>query len=365
MMGYGTEQREKPRVVVVGHCAIDRMGHEPDHKKFAQLPEDGEISYKQLVKLYPEIRTKCYNGGPVLNLAQYLFQDNDVSVVSVLGNDHQSQNYRKFLGNMGIDTRKIREREGEISTCVYITGPNPSQPPKEYWFDNAATDFEKIKLNRDFFLAQDAMILAVTEPSIARRAAGLFKEVRPQSPLFYNPGQYLEYLPFDDTFFTDIIYHADVLSVNKKEAKIVKSHMHLGPKIEDLFKLEGVAPNLDVIIRTKGAGGSALYKKEDKSVETYTYRPKRIRGIIDRIGAGDALNGTAFNELIKHSRLDQILYIASKVAEESLTFKGAVNPRIQVDLDNATVHRSVELEVDEFSNGDFDIDPNLLLKQSG
>ncbi len=335
-------QSHKKKYLVVADSAMDLI-YSPTERQYLKLCsvvariEEGFASResmegledskaKELLKNVNTRGVSIYSvpGGPIANIAQYLRKrGRDVSAISVIGNNPESRKYLDLLKNMGVDVRGVHTRKGVMPKCLYVyKSPEHQLPP--IWRGNVSERgyVPQGEFFPEFINSHDAMLFSVTNPNVAVRILRDFNKT-----VAYNPGPIFDYLPFVDTRFSEIIARTTILSTNKSEAEQIVRNLHLR-KMNDLFNDDN--PNLEIIIKTKGAEGAEIYFRGDG---TYEIDPRNKvwnippRQIIDDIGAGDAFFATAVDSIICGSTAEDILLNATMASQESLKHRGALNPR--------------------------------------
>jgi len=349
--------------VIVADCAIDQilLPSAEQYKTIAQAVQEAEKAETDPTQL-DEARARAMHrmatrlgvtieptyGGPVFNLAQYLrARDQQVSVVSVIGTNPESGQYRGALEKLGVNTKFLLTREGKMPKSVYMyrSPTEQMQAWRGHVSDRAYTS--QSDMYKDFLNLHGVMIFSCTNPVVAAHSLREFKNV-----LAYNPGPLFGYMDFEKTKFAEIVRRAHILSTNASEADAIKKAMGLKLMV-DLFTDN---QSLEYIITTNGAEGSVLHKRGeakshvyDPAESSWNIRPSEIK---DDIGAGDAYFATAVALIMNDTAPMDILINATMAAQQSLRFRGGTDPRlINPDASTTAFHAVKKVDTNGGAHG--------------
>ena len=333
------------RIAIIGDSALD-IFIEESSERFARYKSG--MSVEELLTVNRrvedgETKGPVYRrlGGPVLTVGQYLAGRDDtsqnslpfkVSAVTLLGTDKFSTAYRQTLETLGIELDEERIFEGDISHCAYVYVAGEASRQISAWEDNVGRSFKDIQLNRHFLAAQDVIVLPITEPSVAKKAAEIYREVRKDGTLVYNPGPYLQdtRYEFKTSGFEDIIRYTTILVVNRVEKEILKKNMGLR-SILDIFE---EYPSLEIFISTMDKEGSLIFTRDPKNrnsklLHSKQYPSEEELKIENPTGAGDAFLGTFLRFFLgRDYDVKDAHGKARASAERQLTQKGATDADI-------------------------------------
>ena len=177
----------KSDFLIVGHTCRDYICNIQDNRESLVLEN---MSLEDILKTQ---NFRTYLGGPAGIISNTLSRfKRKVGAITVLGNDVISKDYQNFFKKINADL-KIYTFNEPSSKCVII---NKGNEQKIKWFDFASRHFSEIKPDKSFLKKFKYLILPVCEPIIAERFAKKFEGI-----VIYNPGQYLDYNPFDEMYF--------------------------------------------------------------------------------------------------------------------------------------------------------------------
>lgn len=292
----------KSDFLVVGHTCTDYIASTKNDL------DNISLENKPLEEILKSQDFRTYLGGPVglilNNLSRF---KRKAGSVTVLGNDKISRDYQEFFKRINADVKLYTHNEPS-SKCIIINNGNEQ---KIEWFDFASRHFPQIKPNRQFIKKFKYLILPVCEPIVAKRFAEEFGGI-----VVYNPGQYLDYLPFDKMYFSDIIKKTDILSVNKREGQTICKNLQLN-NLENLFESN---KKLKMIIRTEGEEGSTIFTRNNE----YKYKIDEQIKVIDPTGAGDIFLSTFLHYYTKNFPIDIAQKKATLEAAKVITKEGGV-----------------------------------------
>ncbi|MDP3727955.1 MAG: carbohydrate kinase family protein [bacterium] len=332
------QDSERTNYVIIADCAIDWIIR-PNDKQYsilssALLKEELQVhkdmndkKAKAIIRTVQNlsISHKRHFGGPIFNISQYLqaARGQKVSVVSVIGTNKESEDYKNALENIGVDTRCLLRREGTMPVCLYVYKDSEHQLPR-VWRGNVSGEpyLPQSPFYNEFLNSHDVLVLAVANPKTAVVSIKNFVNT-----IAYNPGPYLKFFPFEQTRFTEIIPKTHILSANKEETEVIKINLGLKQMTELFQRYEG----LEYIITTLGKDGSEIHKKDGQS---YRYDPKEDnksinqKAIVDDVGAGDAYFATALHYIMRGMNVSDIVMAATRAAQQSLLHPSAVDIRL-------------------------------------
>ncbi|MBL7051479.1 MAG: carbohydrate kinase family protein [Nanoarchaeota archaeon] len=317
------------RYCIVGHGAFDHNIFEFDEDRFQEYNTNMSISEALNLSTTPlESENEICDyydgnyGGPILTVGQWLAQrGDDVSAISVVGKDIMSDRYIDYLMKAGISTDKIRRyADVSLAQCVYVHDRHETMDPP-LWEDDVTDKFKRLPLTsslRDFLARHDSLVLPITEPLAAKRAAKTYIEERKDGFLAYIPGPYLTdgSVDFSRTYFRKILKLSNLLQLNEDEAEVVVNEFDLEDveNINQLFSLQeddyDIAPRLEYLAVTLGSKGSKLYWLDKKSGEinehclsALSIEGSDVENFATSQGAGDAYSGVLIRSIMDNRRI--------------------------------------------------------------
>lgn len=347
------KKSESVSYVIIADCAMDWIIR-PTESHYLELSgalvqeeeqelkhphKDPEWRAKTLLRKVQSLHVpyKRHFGGPIFNLAQYLqaARKQNVSVVSVIGDNEDSKRYVQALEDIGVNTKYLHQRKGPMPVCLYVHHSSEHQLPR-IWRGNVSQEgyLPQSPLYSDFLNKHDVLVLGVANPRVAVASVKMF-----DGRVAYNPGPYLKFFPFEQTRFTDIIPKTDILSVNKEE----KYAVEMGLRLRHITELFPRHERLEYIITTLGNEGSEIHKRNGQSYrydpadDSLPLDPERI---VDDIGAGDAYFATALHYIMKGMDVSDVVMAATRAAQQSLLHAGGVDHRFLKE--DATPYPSVK-----------------------
>lgn len=290
----------KTDFLIVGHACIDYICNTQDNLESLVLENK---SIEDILKIQD---FRSYLGGPAGTISNNLSRfKRTIGIVTVLGNDQLSRDYQNFFQKINASV-KLYTFDEPSSKCVII---NKENEQRIEWFDFVSKHFPEVKPDKTFLKKFKYLILPICEPIVAKRFAEEFEGV-----VVYNPGQYLDYTPFNEMYFSDIIKKTDILSVNKKEGEIICKNLQL-KNLKELFKSN---KKLKMIIQTEGKDGSTIFTKNDE----HKYRIDKNIKVIDPTGAGDVFLSTFLHYYTKNLHLNLAQKKAASEAAKIVTKEG-------------------------------------------
>lgn len=122
--------------------------------------------------------------------------------------------------------------------------------------------------------------------------------------------------------------HANVLKLNDEELPLLIEMFDLPADEDQCLKVLKESYKLDLIIVTKGADGSRLYRSD--SEDSFVI-PEKTE-VVDTVGAGDSFTAAVIVGLLKGDKLDEINNTANRVAAYVCTQKGATADLTNIKL---------------------------------
>lgn len=329
---------EPVKYAIIADCAMDWIIR-PDESQYAEISAALAQGERDVEPKHPEWRAKSilrdvqrlkisykrHFGGPVFNIAQYLqaARAEKVSVISIIGTNKDSENYKQALENIGVNTEYLLQRKGAMPVCLYVYRDPEHQLPR-VWRGNVSQGgyLPQSQLYPDFLNKHDVLVLGVANPKVAVASIKNF-----DGTIAYNPGPYLKFFPFEQTRFEEIIPKTDILSANREETFAIRIGLGLHQITELFQKYE----RLEYIITTLGEKGSEIHKRGE---ESYQYDPMDDSSpvnpleIIDDVGAGDAYFATALHYIMRGMNISDVVMAATRAAQQSLLHPGGVDSRL-------------------------------------
>jgi len=292
----------KQNFLIIAHTCRDYI------TSYETVLNNLNLENRNLKEILEEYSFKSYLGGPAGIISNNFSRfKRSTGIITVLGNDELNKEYKTFFKKINAYT-KIYEYDEPSSKCIIINNKNEQ---KIEWFDYASKHFNNIKPEKTFLENFEYLILSVCEPIVAKRFSKKFK-----GKIVYNPGQYLDYLPFNKIYFNNIIKKTNILSVNKKENKKICENL----KIKNLNSLFETNRKLEIIIQTYGENGSKILTRN----KTYKNKLNKKIEVIDPTGAGDVFLSTFLHYYSQNFPINIAQEKASLEASEIIKKEGGL-----------------------------------------
>lgn len=244
-------------------------------------------------------------GGSAGNLAYGANQmDLDVSVLSVLGRDQFSSEYKEFLLGSGIDLSMTPALLDHLPVCV--VSPNGNS-----WHDNGFFQaFSQLELETAKIDGFRIAHLICCPKKLARQF--LARDI----DISYEPGQMLVGNPH--LFDEELARNSTFIFLNEDEFQTVSSTI-----ISMLTA--GLLSRLKALVVTLGDRGSAVYSLVDGVLQSDQYPAFSIPDqFIDPTGAGDAFKAGFFAGIFHGQSLAQSIRIGSIMGATAVSKKGGI-----------------------------------------
>ena len=259
-------------------------------------------------------------GGAPCNFAYHARKSGcECFVVSAIGKDNLGNEIKKELQNLDLTAYYIQETDFPTST-VTVTLDENGQP--DYTIhENVAWDQIEWSADLEMLASQ---VDAVCFGSLAQR-----NEVSQKTILQFLTATKKECLRVFDINLRQAFYNQEIIEKSLELATVLKLNDDELPIVACIFQLNGTDDellsqlmkrfNLRLIALTKGAKGSILVTKNEKSfMEVLKVK------IADTVGAGDSFTAVLVAGLLQNQDLKMIHETATQVAAFVCTQDGAM-----------------------------------------
>jgi sugar/nucleoside kinase (ribokinase family) len=268
----------------IGHTAFDYLIY---------VEEFPSPNTSALVK-----KMKNLNGGAAANVAVVgSTLGLKMGLVSAVGGDFTDSKYQKFLKELDVDTSSMIHVEDENTPTAFVmTNNNNDQVTYFSW--GAAENFKTAEVPKEAIKNAKAVHLATGEPSFNIKCGRYASEEN--KLISFDPGQDLHLYSAED--LKEMLKVATILFGNNFEIDSIKESLNM-----EINELLDFGP--DIIIRTKGKGGSEIYSKDGK----IDVRPF-LRDSLDPTGAGDSYRAGFLKNYLDNKPLEYCGEFASAVS---------------------------------------------------
>lgn len=238
-------------------------------------------------------------------------------VVSAIGNDELGQNVKSIFDNRNLKFM-VSELEKPTGTVI-VTLDNQGKATYDFTKDSA---WDYIELNDDIIqLAKECQGVCFgslgQRAEVSRKSIYKFLEATSDKCIRVFDINIRENY-YSKQIVEDSLSYANVLKLNDEELPLIITMFNLPTNEDAALKLLKANYNLDLIIVTKGADGSRLYRSES---EDSLIIPEKIE-VVDTVGAGDSFTAAVVVGLIKGESLDVINKKSNRVAAYVCSQKG-------------------------------------------
>lgn len=251
-------------------------------------------------------------GGSAANLALGAKKFGlDVGIMSVLGRDPFSEQYRKFLLDSGIDMSLTPDAIDEIPVCEVVSRENSISG--SVWHDNGCHPaMDKMTINIQDLKSFDLTHLVSCPPGLARRIATANVNVS------YEPGPMLVE---NEAYFDQLVAQfSQFVFLNQEEYAVATSYLQgLGTSNE--YK------RLLALVVTLGNKGVKLFQT-DRDQLSETHLPARIltQQIVDPTGAGDNFKAGFLSGFMRGRSIEECVGIGMDMGAACVMQKGGILP---------------------------------------
>lgn len=271
-------------------------------------------------------------GGAPLNVALRLQSlDNNVSIISRIGNDKKGKKIKTYIKEQGVNTENLQVDETLKTGKVQVMLNQKGSASYDIKFPRA---WDNIQLNES--------IQKVTKNADAFIYGSLVARDETSRTALYALLKLAKYKIFDvnlrEPYYTiDVLNHlmnaADFIKFNDEEifeiGEKVNSKTH---SLEQNIKFIAEHTNTKTICVTKGRHGAILYYND-----TYYYNSGYQVEVIDTVGAGDSFLATLISKLIKGDNPQEAINFACAIGALVAGSEGA-NPKISTEDINKFIY---------------------------
>jgi sugar/nucleoside kinase (ribokinase family) len=229
-------------------------------------------------------------------------------IMSVLGTDNFSLQYRQFLSQSGIDVSLVSDCLETLPVCEVTSTDNLIS--SSTWYDNGCHPaMDLMPINREKMREYSLVHLVSCPPKLARRISEV-----PSLRLSYEPGPMLT---IDTSYFDPIVRDkSGLVFFNQEEFDIVLKSLNTNNPA-DVVKDDG-----RVVVVTRGKQGSDIYYTEKGILKTDHVDAFLSDEVIDHTGAGDCYKSGFFAAYLKGKGLVDACKVGAMAGKLCVSQKG-------------------------------------------
>lgn len=261
-------------------------------------------------------------GGAPLNVAARLQSfNNNVSVISSVGNDKRGKATLEYLNSHGLNTNCLQIKENLETGVANVTLDQKGSASYEFSFPRAWDEIELTEESKNQVLNSNAFVYGTLVTRNATSRDTLYKLLELAKFKVYDVNLRPPY------YSIDVIQHlmnaADFVKFNDDELfEIVKEMGSELASLEQNISFISEKTNTSCICVTKGRHGAVLYLNG----QFYYNGGYRVK-VVDTVGAGDSFLATLIGKLITQDSPQECLNYACAVGAIVAGSEGA-NPEI-------------------------------------
>jgi len=276
--------------------------------------------------LWDNLPTGRLAGGAPMNVAYHLRNLGvDASLISRVGNDQAGQDLIDFIASIGIPTNLIQldnhEKTSEVigelkdgNEMVYtITYPTA--------WDYIAwqNSYQQLIENTDMLIYGSL----ASRHSMSKQT--LLKALEAANYKVFDVNLRLPH--YEKNSLSELLHQANLVKVNENEIAILGNWFTAFSKEEDRVKALQELFNIDEIIITKGANGSAYYSK-DQQITQNSFAVE----VVDTVGSGDAFLAAFLAKKLNGNTIENAFAFANQLGAYIATKAGACPSYKKSDL---------------------------------
>lgn len=234
-----------------------------------------------------------------------------VGIMSVLGKDKFSVEYRKFLAQHNIDLSLTPDSIEQLPICEVVSRDNLIS--SSVWYDNQChSTMDKMEVASGLEINYDVVHLVSCPPGLAKRLTSFKVE------LSYEPGPMLVEDPsyFDRTVAT----LSSFIFMNEEEYQAALTYL------KDLASGRDDYQNLLALVVTLGAEGCRVYQKNLNGIATLELPPIPVERVIDPTGAGDNFKAGFLVGYMRGRPIVECVQIGAEMGAACVVQKGGILP---------------------------------------
>jgi len=275
---------EKSDLLVIGHTAID---------------------YIMTVEEFPDPNTstpidtlKTFHGGAGANVTMVAATLGlKTSIISAVGKKFLKSDYKEAMDKLNINTKSMIISETEDTPTAFgMTNNNKDQIFYFYW--GAGREFAKSEPPKSAINSSTAIHLATGDPVFNQKSGTIARDH--EKIVSFDPGQDLNM--YNERELKEVIKNCTILFGNHFEIERMEKLLNC-----DVNGLRDLGP--EIIVKTSGKDGSAVYTEKEKILIDSIYRPA-----VDPTGAGDSYRAGFLYNYINGEDLENCTKFASSVS---------------------------------------------------
>ena len=261
-------------------------------------------------------------GGAPLNVALRLSSfDNNVTIISSVGNDLDGKNIISFIDEKGVSTEEIQINDEYHTSYVKVTLNNEGSASYNIEFPCAWDYIELKDTSKSIVKKSDAFIFGslVTRNELSKTTLLELLKVAKFKVFDVN----LRAPHYNMTLLNELMNVADFIKFNDEELlEICDYYNHKSKDLEDNIKFISNKTHTKQICVTLGDKGAILFKNNN-FFKSQGYKV----AVKDTVGAGDSFLATLINQILKNNNPQKAIEHASAVGALVASKEGA-NPKV-------------------------------------
>jgi len=275
---------ETKDLLVIGHTAIDYI------MTVEEFPNPNSST--------PINTLKVFHGGAGANVAMVAATLGlKTAIISAVGRKFLNSDYQRMMKEVNINTESMIISEDE-NTPTAFGMTNKSKDQIFYFYWGAGKEFAKSEPPKSTIKSCEAVHLATGDPVFNQRSSFVAKDM--DKIVSFDPGQDLNM--YDGEKIKEVIKNCTILFGNHHEIERIEKLLNC-----DVNGLRNLGP--EIIVKTSGKDGSAVYTEKEKIIVDSIYRPA-----VDPTGAGDSYRAGFLYNYINGEDLKNCAKFASSVS---------------------------------------------------
>lgn len=252
---------------------------------------------------YPFFGVNTKVSGVAYNLAKALKTlGDDISLVSMIGNDFAGEYVVKEMKDIGVDTRLVDKKLSQTPSSVVLFAPDGR---RQIYCDLKDVQESTYDFTKEMYEECDIVIACNTNFN-----RDLLKLAKKDSKVIATDVHVLS--DINDEYNKDFMEEANILFLS--DEKVPVDYKEFVMSIEEKF-------GNDIIVLGRGSKGALMYVKSED--EFYEMPAVKVGEVINTVGAGDALFSAFLHYYAKGMNPVEALNRAQVFASYKIGFNGA------------------------------------------
>ena len=293
-------------IVISGYCSLDRI---------IRIDSNAEVG-KTAIVTNKDNGTIRY-GGCSVNVAHNLAKLGKKALPIIrVGDDYAASGFKTFMDKSGIMTDAIKHIGHACTSATYLI-ENPDNEHITLFYPGAMDKQYQSPYDDAWF--EHATCAIMTVASLTDNKHFLKKAKAHDLPLFL--GMKMDKDAFPKSFLKDTVHALTGLFANESETVCLLEMFGL-EKPEDLFE---VAPDMRILIVTKGLEGSVAYHRQGETIEIIREGIVKTDAVVDAVGSGDAYVSGYMYGYLNHASIRTCMRYGATLASFAIEGMGATS----------------------------------------